>query len=267
VGGDPRCRRRARGARRRGRRFGAGRDPRAAALRAPGLGAASGSGLLRQLAAIAVAQPSRPVPRKDRYAYVKTSDWYLVSGDTGPGVGKVSPQTTQSWAGPTGLTHTIHVTGSASHPEIDDFRSKDPPLLTLSTDPAVLADQLAVGHPRSIGPVEQLVAFTDTAIHQPIRPAVQAAILRLLAKIPHLVNRGTVTDRAGRHGVAVSLDSDYSGAEERYTLIFDPHTGRLLGYEETLIGPPGMLHVRRGAVLAYTTLLAARYVSKVDSSR
>jgi hypothetical protein len=229
----------------------------------PGPGAPSGSGLLRQLATTAAAQPTRPVPRQDRYAYVKTSGWYLVSGDSGPGVGKVSPQTSQSWTAPTGLTHTIHVTGPGSHPEVDDIRSKLPPLPTLSTNPAVLADQLAVGHPRSDGPIEQVVAF----IRQPIRPAVEAAILRLLAKIPHLVNRGTVTDRAGRHGVAVSLNSAYTGLETRYTLILDPHTGQLLGYEETLIGPPRKLRVRRGAVLAYTTILAARYVSAIDSSR
>jgi hypothetical protein len=232
---------------------------------APSPEAPSGSGLLRQLATTAAAQPRDPVPRQDRYAYVKASGWYLVSGDGGPGVGQISPQTTQSWTAPNGRNHTIHVTGSP--PEVDDFRAKDQPLATLSTNPVVLAHQLAVGHPRSDGPIEQAVAFTDTAIQQPIRPAVEAAILRLLAKIPHLVNRGTVVDRAGRHGIAVSLDSAYTGVRTRYTLIFDPHTARLLGYEQTLIGPPHKLRVRRGAVLAYTTILAARYLPTIDPSR
>ena len=68
----------------------------------PGPGAPSGSGLLRQLATTAAAQPSPTVPRQDRYAYVKTSG--LVSGFRrrgGPGIGQVSPQISQSWTAPT----------------------------------------------------------------------------------------------------------------------------------------------------------------------
>jgi hypothetical protein len=230
----------------------------------PKPGAPSGSGVLRHLATVAADQPTPARAARDRVAYVKTSGWYLVSGDSGPGIGQISPEITQSWTAPNGSNHIVRRSGS--HPETDDFRTKDPPLAHLSTDPAVLADQLAVGHPRSIGPVEQMVAFTDTAIQRPIGPGVEAAILRLLADNPRFVNRGTVIDRAGRPGVAVSLDSAYSGAMERYTLILDPHTGQLLGYEETLIGSPRKLHVRRGAVLAYTTILAARYVPTLNSA-
>jgi hypothetical protein len=79
-----------------------------------------------------------------------------------------------------------------------------------------------------------------------------------------LVNRGSVIDRAGRPGVAVTLDSSYSGLLTRYTWIFDPHTGALLGNEEMLIDP-GKLHVRSGSVIAYTTFLASGSSSSASS--
>jgi hypothetical protein len=46
----------------------------------------------------------------------------------------------------------------------------------------------------------------------------------------------------------------------RYTLIFSPRTGSLLGEEETVIGNPGKLDVHRGAVLDYTVFLTSSYV-------
>jgi hypothetical protein len=50
------------------------------------------------------------------------------------------------------------------------------------------------------------------------------------------------------------------------TLIFDPRDGQLLGFEQTLIGPPHRLHLHRGAVMAYTTILASRYVSRIGAT-
>jgi hypothetical protein len=83
----------------------------------------------------------------------------------------------------------------------------------------------------------------------------------VLARSPGLIDSGEVTDRAGRPGVAVSLDSAYSGAPTRYTLIFNPDTGILLGEEETLLGNPGKLNVRPRSVIAYTAFLASDYVA------
>jgi hypothetical protein len=104
-------------------------------------------------------------------------------------------------------------------------------------------------------------------MEQPVPSNVESTILRVLATSPGLINSGTVVDRAGRPGVAVSLDSrnppGVSGPRMRYTLIFSPSTGSLLGEEETLIGNPGKLDVPRGAVLDYTVFLSSSYV---DSS-
>ena len=54
---------------------------------------------------------------------------------------------------------------------------------------------------------------------------------------PGLINHGSVIDRAERPGGAISLDSAYTSTRPltRYTWIFDRHTGKLLGDEETLI--------------------------------
>jgi len=231
----------------------------------PGPGAPSGQEVLRRLAAAAAHQPARPPSRRATYAYVKTAGWYLdLSVGSGVVKSSVFPQTTQSWLRPDGSGRIVTVTGGAQA-NVDSFTvHRDPRLFDLSTDPHILARQLAVGHPLSDGPQEQLVAFTDTASQQPIRPAVEATILRLLAKIPGLINSGMVRDRAGRIGVAVSLDS--ASFRDRYTLILDPRTGRLLGFEQTLRGSPGRIPVRRGAVLAYTTIYSSGYVTNTTNT-
>ena len=194
--------------------------------------------------------------------------WYLgtrVDGQATTSV--IVPSTEQLWVAPDGRAHVHRVT---SRPDgsryVDDFTvGKDPVPVQLSTNEAVLARQLAVGHPLSNGPVEKFVALTDLAALQPIPPGAESAILRLLARTPALINRGRVIDRAGRRGVAVALDSSYSGLLTRYTWIFDPHTGALLSDEEMLIGDTGMLHVRRGSVTSYTNFLASGWTSSASS--
>ena len=111
---------------------------------------------------------------------------------------------------------------------------------------------LGVGHPTANGVAERLVAVTDLWKQQAPPPALQAAMLRVLATQPGLVNRGTVTDRAGRTGVAVSIDSSYTGLPTRYTLILDPTTGMLLDYEEMLTTTAGKINVPIPSVVSYT---------------
>lgn len=240
--------------------------PKPLAYHAPAHNALSGRQELLKLARAAARQPTPPTTHPG-YAYTKTMGWYLgtrVDGQATTSV--VIPSTEQLWVAPDGRAHVHRVTsrpdGSRS---VDDFTvGKDPVPVQLSTNETALARQLAVGHPLSNGPLEKFVALTDLAALQPIPPRAESAILRLLARTPALINRGSVIDRAGRRGVAVTLDSTYSGLLTRYTWIFDPHTGALLGNEEMLIDP-GKLHVRRGSVISYTTYLSSGWTSSASS--
>jgi hypothetical protein len=112
-----------------------------------------------------------------------------------------------------------------------------------SADPDTLAAQLDTIQPRANGPqsVVRAIAdiYRDTAPPKPVR----AAMLRLLASVGAVTYRGRVTDRAGRPGVAVSVDSDV-----RDTLIFDESTGVLLAFEAVLLTQPGGLDIGPGAI-------------------
>ncbi len=112
-----------------------------------------------------------------------------------------------------------------------------------SADPDALAAQLNTIQPRANGPQSVVRAVAD--IYRDIAPGtpVRAAMLRLLASISAVTYRGHVTDRAGRNGFAVSVDSDV-----RDTLVFDEHTGVLLAFEAVLLTQPSRLDVGPGAI-------------------
>lgn len=80
-------------------------------------------------------------------------------------------------------------------------------------------------------------------------------ILQTLADVPGLRWRGTVTDRAGRSGVAVTAHDREHGME--LLLVFDRETGELLAHELVRLGGP-----RR--VLAYTLFLEYGYRSSIN---
>ncbi|MGW5558491.1 CU044_5270 family protein [Micromonospora sp. NPDC003944] len=65
--------------------------------------------------------------------------------------------------------------------------------------------------------------------------ATRAAVLRVLAEVPGFRWRGQVTDRAGRHGVAITFDDREHDAQS--LLIFDPKTGELLAHERLTLSP------------------------------
>jgi hypothetical protein len=242
--------------------------------------AQSGRAVLLHLAAVAARQPVPSSPASGRFAYVKYAGWYLdvrVSGATATSTFP-PPVVSEAWTRPDGYGRVIRrratggprVTGSTRGPIVEDFTVPSGvghayPLLHLSTDPTVVARQLNAGDPpKWREPAWRFDLLTNLNMEQPVPSNVESTILRVLATSPGLINSGAVVDRAGRPGVAVSLDSrnppGVSGPRERYTLIFSPSTGRLLGEEDTLIGNPGKLDVRRGAVLDYTVYLSSRYV-------
>jgi hypothetical protein len=186
--------------------------------------APSGREVLLQLAAVAARQRVTAAP-SEAYPYVRTAGWYLLTQISGNRANsKVVASMRESWIAANGFDRWItrrvpgdgsHVSATALGPQTGRDAGSGPPRLRLSTLPAVIALQLDLGHPRSIGPVERFVSLTDLALNQPIPPRAQSGILRVLARSPGLIDNGKVTDRAGRPGVAVSLDSAYSGLPTR----------------------------------------------------
>jgi hypothetical protein len=128
-----------------------------------------------------------------------------------------------------------------------------PEAAALPDDPDHLLPALAQGHPiAELGDAEVLVAIADAYRSTLLSPAQQAALFAVATGRPGLEPFGRVTDRAGRPGYALSVESDHSGLPTRYTAIFDPTTGRLLDLEQTLTRSAGRLNVAVPATIGYT---------------
>jgi hypothetical protein len=151
--------------------------------------------------------------------------------------------------------------GGEASPQTEHFAAGQFPTMWRGASPATsdLTGFLAIGHPAKNGPAETLVAVTDLADERLLTPALRAAALRAVAKLPGLTYDGTVTDRVGRSGEAFSVVSDHTGLPTKHTLIVDPATGVLLGYESMLTTTAGNLDVRVPAVISYDTYVTAEY--------
>lgn len=138
-------------------------------------------------------------------------------------------------------------------------------------DPKLLRDVLFIsGQGKMVnmtGEQSPLGGYAHLAGGLVLPPGVRAQVLRVLADLPGIAYTGRARDRAGRTGEAFSLDFDAMTGPVRDTIIVDPATGTLLGYERTLLSltnpnyfdqmVPGAvpLKVRTPAVVDYTVLL------------
>lgn len=226
----------------------------------------SGAAVLTRLAAVAAHRSGAVLAPHGTYAYVKREAWQLapkLSGHAPPS--DVVPVVIESWRDSAGSGRVVSLVRNprSDATSVRVSAASGGPLPALSTSVVALVHRLQAAAPASSGPATGFLGLAALADDQPIAPAVQAAILLLLARTPGVINSGTVTDRAGRPGVAVSVDSAGSGQLVRSTLVFAPATGALLEADETLVGDPARSDVRQGAVLAYTTFLAT---GDVDSA-
>ncbi|MFI6762535.1 CU044_5270 family protein [Micromonospora sp. NPDC050417] len=122
------------------------------------------------------------------------------------------------------------------------------------TDPAGLAEQLSAHEPFSNGPQAVTRAVASMYRYHEMPPALRAAVLHVLSDTKGLVYRGRVVDRAGRSGVAVSVDS--AAGATRDLAVLDPETGALLSYEQLALISPPRSAVRAPAVISYVLYLA-----------
>jgi len=168
----------------------------------------SGAGVLIHLAAVAAERSAVVAARHGTYAYVKREAWQLApqrSGHAPPS--RVVPIIIESWRDLSGGTGRVVTVTRESRTGTSPPRVSAPsgaPLPALALSAVALVRRLQAAAPAGAGPATGFLGLAGLADVRPIPPAVEAAILRLLARAPGAINSGTVTDRAGRPGAAVT---------------------------------------------------------------
>ncbi|MDQ3889134.1 MAG: CU044_5270 family protein [Actinomycetota bacterium] len=128
----------------------------------------------------------------------------------------------------------------------------------LPTDPDALARVIREQASGTDVPVDvEMFVIAGDLLRMPTTPpAVRAALYRVLSKVSGVEFVGKATDAAGRAGVALAIESDYSGALERHQMIVDPDTGDLLAEETVLLRGAAHLQAKPGTVIGYAVYLA-----------
>ena len=96
-------------------------------------------------------------------------------------------------------------------------------------------------------------------------PQLRAALYRVAAGLGGVELVGSMTDRAGRTGKAVSMTNDQSSRGlERRVLIFDPETSVLLAEEGVLLQKVDWLDAEPPLVIGYNTYLISDIVPTIQ---
>jgi hypothetical protein len=225
---------------------------------------------------LADAAQSQPQAGAGAWYYLESASWSTFSG-SGPNARPAGmPTVVEQWISDDGRQRVVtHSDLPAPAAGLDGWLRAGLPLAgghvdtrtsaaskgqfpaELSTDPTELEDQLLkaelgtaprAGPPRS---EELLTAVKDLRAQRALTPALEAAVLRMLAAQPSIVSLGVATDRLGRVVQAVALDSSSSGLPTRHVLLFDQTTGELLGAEDILTKSAGDLGVPIPSVISY----------------
>lgn len=238
---------------------------------------------LRRLAEVAAGQPApeRPAGTAE---HLESANWFLNSSITGGRTtSAVVPEQWRSWRADNGAVRMVKKAlpptfrseadrrewqrrggRTDSSEEVHDYTPGEFYSRwagTVPTDAAALRSWLTTGASAHEAPVQYLEDIAELAGVRLLNPAQRAAALRLLADLPGITVSGTVTDRAGRTGEAFSITSDAHGLPAQYTVIVDPRSGALLGYEAVLTERAGMLNVTIPAVITYRSYLVAGYTA------
>jgi hypothetical protein len=187
--------------------------------------------------------PSRCDTTTGKYTYIHTIGWNAVFDDSPDGKSqRIVPSDDRRWfaadgSGRTSSTHLptvypndeshrywqnhpVQTTGTPGPFVYDWPAGRAGPTKPPPSDPAALAKRIGTRLP--------FASVRDVSSYYAVPLATRAELLRVLANTPGVVWRGETTDRAGRKGVAVSLDT----GEAEHVLIFDSRTGEMLAWEE-----------------------------------
>jgi hypothetical protein len=96
------------------------------------------------------------------------------------------------------------------------------------------ADQAENSVPKQVG---VLLLIGELLENPAAGPDLRAALYRSAERIPGVEFFGETQDQLGRPGVAIGLESDYSGGPTRYELIWDPETSEVLATTEIALQP------------------------------
>jgi len=224
----------------------------------PGSPPANAEEALRDAATVASAQPS---PHSGGYGYERTTDRTLATFASANGPWSVVvPSTTEEWIAQDGSGRILNTPRApifpgqsdeegwqaAASPEVAEATDRTlqaggsgVPLDALSTDSAVLSDQLRAKAEaiESAPPVNvETFSIVGDLLSRPEAPSqLRAALYRVAAGLDGVELTGSVPDEAGRMGTAVAIEFSDNGVLKRDTLIFDPQTSQVLEQRETLL--------------------------------
>jgi hypothetical protein len=111
----------------------------------------------------------------------------------------------------------------------------------LPADPDVLYEELsqrAKQTDNSAPPdVRTLLLIGELLQNPAATPDMRASLYRAAEEIPGIQYFGATEDEAGRPGIAIGMESDYSGGPARYELIWDPDTSEVLATTAIVLEP------------------------------
>lgn len=239
-----------------------------------GTDAPSARDALLRLAAVVEAGPASE-EQVGRPSFARVGQWSLdLSSGRGITDLAVVPQVITTWTAPDGSgkieTVTLDQSEVGQRPnvsavleaarsgqaKIDRYSARD--LKPIVIDPAfvdedALETAIYAHQPRINGPQSAIRGVADLYRSTAASRDVRVAALRLLARNEGLLLRGAVTDRLGRRGLGVSVDSSEHGSRD--LIVFDQKTGWLLAYESMLLRRPEKVPVRVPAVFSYVLYL------------
>ncbi|WFF02977.1 CU044_5270 family protein [Micromonospora sp. WMMD964] len=213
--------------------------------------------------------------RAGRFSFVRVGQWSLdMASGSGSTTVSVVPQVISTWRAPDGSgkistvsldrsdigqrpdADAVVAAASRGAAEVEMYSAGE--LAAVIPDPVpddvnALEKALYAHQPRANGPESALRAVADLYRGTAVDREVRVAALRFLARTDGVLLRGRVTDRLGRKGLAVSVDSKRDGTRD--LLVIDQETGWLLASESVFLRRPERLQVRVPAVFSYTLYL------------
>ena len=137
----------------------------------------------------------------------------------------------------------------------------------LPTDVEILRhmiDERAAANGGGATDYERFTIVGDLLRETAAAPMVRAALYRVAAGLNGVELVGSMTDRAGRTGTAVSMTNDQSSRGlERRVLIFDSQTSSLLAEEDVLLHKVDWLDAEPPQVIGYDTYLVSDIVPTI----